>query len=39
MSGPKYEHFGAQIGKDRIWEDKEVKLVGIITDNDKMNKI
>ena len=33
MSGSKYEHFWAQIGKDRIWEDNEVKLLGITIDN------
>ena len=29
MSGLKYEHFWAQIGKQKIWEDNEVKLLGI----------
>ena len=32
-SGSKYEHFWVQIGKDRIWEDNEVKLLGITIDN------
>ena len=30
ISGSRYEHFWAQIGKDKIWEGGEVKLLGII---------
>ena len=33
MSRSKYEHFLAQIGKDKYWEDNEVKLLGITIDN------
>ena len=33
MSGFKYEHTWAQIGKDKIWEDNEVKLLGVAIDN------
>ena len=33
MSGFKYEHIWAQIGKDKIWEDNEVKLLGVTIDN------
>ena len=29
MFGLQYEHFQAQIGKQNIWEDDEVKLLGI----------
>ena len=32
MSGSKYEMFWIQIGKDKIWEDNEVKLLGITID-------
>ena len=34
MCGHKYEHQWAQIGKDKIWEEREVKLLGINIDND-----
>ena len=30
ISESRYEHFWAQIGKDNIWEGREVKLLGII---------
>ena len=30
ISGSEYEHFWSQIGKDKTWEDNEVKLLGII---------
>ena len=33
MSGSKYEHFWTHIDKDKIWEDNEVKLIGITIDN------
>ena len=33
MSGSKYEYFWAQIGKDKIWEDNEVKLLGVTINN------
>ena len=33
MSAFKYEHIWAQIGKDKIWEDNEVKLLGVTIDN------
>ena len=33
MSGSKYEYFWAQIGKDKIREDNEVKLFGITIDD------
>ena len=29
MPESKYEHLWAQIGKDKIWKDNEVKLIGI----------
>ena len=29
----KYEHIWAQIGKDKIWEDNEVKLFRVTIDN------
>ena len=32
MSRSKYKHFWAQIGKDKYWEDNEVKLLGITID-------
>ena len=33
ISGFKYEHIWAQIGKDKIWEDSEAKLLGVTIDN------
>ena len=33
LSGFKYEHIWAQIGKDKIWEDSEAKLLGVTIDN------
>ena len=33
MSDFKYEHIWAQIGKDKIWEDNKVKLLGVTIDN------
>ena len=33
MSGSEYEHFWAQIGKDKIWKDNEVKFLGITINN------
>ena len=33
VSGSKCEHFWAQIGKNRIWEDNEVKVLGLSIDN------
>ena len=33
MSRSMYEHFWAQIGKEKYWEDNEVKLLGITIDN------
>ena len=33
LSGSMYKHFWTQIGKDKIWEDNEVKLLGITIDN------
>ena len=33
MSGSNCEHFWAQIGKDKIWEDSKGKLLGITIDN------
>ena len=38
MSGSKYEHFWTHIGKDKIWEDNEVKLIGIINICTKANQ-
>ena len=35
MSGFKYEHIWAQIGKDIIWEDDEVKLLSTHINNIK----
>ena len=32
-SGSKYEHFWSQIGKDKVWEDNEVKPLGITIDS------
>ena len=34
MCGYKYEHQWAHIGKDKIWEEKEVMLLGINIDNE-----
>lgn len=33
VSGNKYEHMWANIGDDKIWESKIVKLLGITTNN------
>ena len=34
ISGHKYEHDWAQIGKDMVWEENKVKLLGITIDNE-----
>ena len=34
ISGNKYEHLWANIGNDRIWETKAVKLLGVTIDNE-----
>ena len=34
VSGHRYEHMWVRVGQDKIWEDKEVKLLGITIDND-----
>ena len=33
MSGSSYKNCWAQIGKNKIWEDNEVKLLGITINN------
>ena len=34
VSGHRYEHMWFRVGQDKIWEDKEAKLLGITIDND-----
>ena len=34
VSGHRYEHMWIRVGQDKIWEDKEAKLLGITIDND-----
>ena len=34
VSGHRYEHMWIRVGLDKIWEDKEAKLLGITIDND-----
>ena len=34
VSGYKHEHVWAKLGDKKIWEDKEVKLLGINIDNE-----
>ena len=34
ISGHKYEHQWAQIGKDMVWEEIKVKLLGTTTENE-----
>ena len=33
-SGHKYKHQSAQIGKNMVWEENKVKLLGITKDNE-----
>ena len=33
VSRTKYEHSWAKVGDDKIWESKEVKLLGVAVDN------
>ena len=34
ISGHKYEYRQAQIGKDKVWGENKVKLLGITIDNE-----
>ena len=34
VSGHKHEQVWARVGNDIIWEDKEVKLLGVTIDNE-----
>ena len=34
ISGHKYKHQSAQIGKNMVWEKNKVKLLGITKDNE-----